>query len=1397
MLEQHRPARVNVKVLIVVLVVMVALAGSLIAARQVRRSILSKRDLAAGQAAYEARDWPTAYKHFQEFLGRNPDNIEILKKFALARLSMQPFEPEAIPRAAAAYRRVIQLDPLDEIAYDELVRLYEAVGNFDELAYIARKRMAHCPDDKKAPLWLADALISQDKKPAAQDVLETYIADVEALPDKHNAYVRAYLLMSRIMDSDAAMEARLKALEWLRSAIDYAPKSVEVLVQRAQFYLTKPELPGLSEAQRQDAARQDLETADALGTDNPHLRLSVGAMWMVLGEVDRAQAELQAMATLDQESLAKHYLDAKDWLISRYLFAAELALRRGVPTEAASLADETLSKLARPGHRMRVLPAAINAYIAAGRVPDARQCMDEYTKAVQAHAGTRALRTTLAYAQAQVAQAEDSPYAVIEILEPVLAEDATRPELWRVLARAYGHTGQTQEAINTLSNYLALYPQDGAMVMQLAQEYFKLGNWRQAYDVLKPIEALTPPDMRVKLLRIEAEAHLAGQRQDKDKVKLQTLTEELAELRRHQPERADIRMLQAVIARYLAQPDQAERELKLILAECEESLGARLQLARHYLDTQRPDAAIEICRDACKRHAELPEAWLRLTRMHEAVEDHDAARACLRHGLEKVVGRWEKRSLSMRLAILELMHGERTAGIDLLREWAAQDERDIYVRSLLLGVREMREDQATRKRLIQELRQAEGENGLRWRFHQASLWMAASDWRARQQAIADSLQFCLEQDPQWSSPAVLLLDMYDRLRDSKRFEDTCRRVLLRNPGATRVADQFINFLEKQRRFAEAEEVLRQMETDSPLASAWEARLALRAGDVSRAIDELKVRISSDDRDINARIFLARVLYQEMGDVAQAFAYLKEAEAISPDARRLIAAKVSILSAEKRSQDAQRLLDDYVARENTFAAYRLRAAYLSHEGQLDQAEQDYRKLTSFAEQGAIGIMLLSSFYLRHEKCDAAVETLEQGLVSYPANLGLKRMLMQTLTLRGAGQDQEKALDILTALEEQLPHDPDLMKRRVAELLGEPTPQSIQRAQEKLTQIVTLESTAVKAHLTLIDIAMRKQEYETARDHAMRALGANPDNPDLMSAHSAVELALGNTALASEIAHLVLQKNPHQGQALGVLLTIALRSQNAKRLEEVRELISAAVNDNPAHEKLQLMHVEVLVALELVQHAIERLEAYCQTEAGHSSATALVAIAGLYRQNGDMERARQKLDQAEQVAPNLPGLIDERINWATSLYQAGKADQARRRFDELRAQYPTNIPVLNNLAWLLQDHYQQYEEALELANQGLSLSPDDLHLLDTRGTILLKLPDRMADARKDFSRLVELSPADSPRRAKSLLQLGRICAKYNDLAQAKQHLMSALAIDRSIDVFTPEERSEIARTMDSRR
>jgi tetratricopeptide (TPR) repeat protein len=155
------------------------------------------------------------------------------------------------------------------------------------------------------------------------------------------------------------------------------------------------------------------------------------------------------------------------------------------------------------------------------------------------------------------------------------------------------------------------------------------------------------------------------------------------------------------------------------------------------------------------------------------------------------------------------------------------------------------------------------------------------------------------------------------------------------------------------------------------------------------------------------------------------------------------------------------------------------------------------------------------------------------------------------------------------------------------------------------------------------------------------------------------------------------------------------------------------------------------------------------------------------------------------------VDVCLGFASLLYQTGDAERAEKMYGQVLEQHPDNVRALNDLAWILQEHDRCYDAALELANKGLALAPEDTHLLDTRGTILSKMPERLPDARKDYEKIVPLLSSDGRQQAAALFQLGRICAKLNDLVQAKQHLQKALEIDGKVGVFTADERAEITR------
>ncbi len=1470
MVNWNRSARINVKVLVILLVIVAAIGASLFAARHVRRKILSRMDLNAGQAAYENEDWPRAYRHLRDYLGRHPDDLEVLKKYAKAQLSLRPIDVAIISGAIAAHRSILQLDPLDDVAYDKLTMLYATIGQFEELAHVARTRIGHVENDREAQLWLAEALIQLNNSDEARQILEEIIAELEALPDEH--YVQACLKMSRIAAGESAPGAKTP-LGYLNDALGKVPESVEALAVRARLCGEESGTPGMDEEEKDRlriAARKDLEDADKLGTEDPRLRALLCVEWMKHGELGLAADELRAVENLTQQKVEEYFLDINDWTVTKFLLASELVTRRRADSEAVSLADEALAAL-EGRHRVRVLPSAIRLYVNAGKVPDANSCLDEYLGAMYTQEGAGESKLRLAYLKALVANAEGKPYAVIDVLQSAVVADASRPELWLLLAEAYSRTDQPRQAVSALIKYLRIRPKDMEMTLRLAKEYLKLRDWNRAFQTVRPVEAMNPADIVIRLLRIEASVYVVAEGEEVDEEKLKSLAAELSSLRKEHPERVDIRILQAMVAINRNLQDEAEKELKLAIEECDEPLRAEMQLVRLYYRTDRMAEAVKVCLDACKRHPEVAEPWLSLSGLRVASADYDSARSCLKQGLDVVEGRLEERSLSMRLALLEVLYADRKAGTTILDEIAEQDKQEIRARSLLLGIREIREDQARAQKLVDELREAERESGLLWRLHQASLWLSSDQWRAKQLDIVDLLQHCISSDPKWSAPVLLLVDMYEKLDDPKRIEDVCRQALAKNPSATDIADRLVTLLQKQSRLSEAKTILDQVDATPRAVSAWNLRLALQEKDYNQAMQALEFRVSDDEGDVNSRILLARLEYWENDNKARAYDLLNKAKAIDPNSMALKAARVSFLKAESRNEEARKVLDEYVKNSDTFGAYMIRAEYLADEGDFEGAERDYRKTTTFAEQGAIGYELLSNFHARNKKLDKAVETLEEGLKAHPGDLRLTRRLMKTLFMPGPAQDRQRASEILATLEERLQQDPELMKLRALQLLEESSPQSLADAKERLENAVKAEPTAVDAHLLLIGVAMKAGDYEDARNHAIRALGSNPDDLDLLSARAGTELELENTRMAAQLVHLVLERDPDNARARNVLAAIALRSRDRSLLEETRKLIESAAADNPMDENLLISRARILIAVDQAQNAIPELEAYCETSEGGRSVYSVVTLADLHRLCGNLDESEKRIEQAEGIDPNSqlviharfawlvekkqfeelagissvylsakdqnPALImlaalelarldsmalkkegvklfehlvaldptskDARVALASTSYQTGNVERAESIYQELIKQFPNDKRILNDLAWILQDEHEHYDAALVLANKGLGLAPDDLqsldpnttdylevlHLLDTRGTILSKLPDRRSDAKSDFERVVELSKPETPRKAKAFLQLGRICVNLKDIEQAKKHVNNALEIDRKINVFTPEERSDI--------
>ena len=132
--------------------------------------------------------------------------------------------------------------------------------------------------------------------------------------------------------------------------------------------------------------------------------------------------------------------------------------------------------------------------------------------------------------------------------------------------------------------------------------------------------------------------------------------------------------------------------------------------------------------------------------------------------------------------------------------------------------------------------------------------------------------------------------MYEKRGDFRRVEDVCRKGLAGNPSAADIADRLLALLERQGRFTDAENILKQVEINPRLASAWQVRMALGAKGLlpgHRRAETPGLQRRSGRRFANSAC-AARVPGDQGCRAGPG--YLKDAEGIAPGSRTLIAVK---------------------------------------------------------------------------------------------------------------------------------------------------------------------------------------------------------------------------------------------------------------------------------------------------------------------------------------------------------------------------------------------------------------------------------------------------------------------------------------------------------------------------
>ena len=144
-------------------------------------------------------------------------------------------------------------------------------------------------------------------------------------------------------------------------------------------------------------------------------------------------------------------------------------------------------------------------------------------------------------------------------------------------------------------------------------------------------------------------------------------------------------------------------------------------------------------------------------------------------------------------------------------------------------------------------------------------------------------------------------------------------------------------------------------------------------------------------------------------------------------------------------------------------------------------------------------------------------------------------------------------------------------------------------------------------------------------------------------------------------------------------------------------------------------------------------------------------------------------------NNSNSIEALTTLAMLLQTTDRSDESVPLYQKVLEFEPDNVVTMNNLAWIMCEEQGKFQQALELAQRGLQISPNYIDLIDTRGVIYYRMGE-FNKAVEDFASCLKLYPENNPATIVSRFHLARVFAALGQKDKAIEHLTQALAINR---------------------
>lgn len=264
-------------------------------------------------------------------------------------------------------------------------------------------------------------------------------------------------------------------------------------------------------------------------------------------------------------------------------------------------------------------------------------------------------------------------------------------------------------------------------------------------------------------------------------------------------------------------------------------------------------------------------------------------------------------------------------------------------------------------------------------------------------------------------------------------------------------------------------------------------------------------------------------------------------------------------------------------------------------------------------------------------------------------------------------------------------------------------------------------------------------------ALRMLDVLAQKPIISSPQQALGLLMARlahdlTAQREYMRALILVK---LASAMGVQ-TEALAFQEAQilfsmeRYEEALLAVQRVTPDGPVQQKALVLKAVAYNILERTDEAVSLLA--ISLEADYTNLEAIMLLGDLLRSEKDFKGAAKTYTRAiEQYVEGDLRFWRFFFNRGVAYERAGEWDLAEPDFIKALDMSPNHPKILNYLGYSWIDQGKNLEEALEMVERAVAISPTDGYIVDSLGWGFYKL-GRYEEAVRYLERAVELQPVD---------------------------------------------------------